>query len=372
MMSDSRTTFRVPPRAETVGSLLRPRALRDHYARTYEHRDADGPELDAAGLRAAADAAVREVVERQEQAGLDVVSDGEMRRAIFTSSFWDAVSGTEERASTTAFHDDEGEVDGPRSRIIARRLEKVASPGREEARFLSQITTRPFKVTLPAASNMLFPSTEIVPGAYPDRDALVTHFAAILNELAHDIVAEGGRYVQFDFPIYPLFGDPRHTQPADGTFERALQADGAVLAGLPDEVTTALHICRGNYRSRWIYEGSLEGVAERLFNELPYDRFLIEWDDVEREGDYSPLRHVPPGKTVVMGLVSSKTRAVEDEDEIVRRLDEASTYVDAGQLALSPQCGFASVFEGNEIDEDVQWRKIDLVCRVADRVWGRG
>lgn len=370
-MSDSRTNVRNVPRAETVGSLLRPRALRDHYARTYARREADGPELEREELERVADDAVREVVARQEQAGLDIVSDGEMRRAIFTSSFWDAVSGTEDRAAMTAFHDGDGEVDGPRSRVIVRRLAKVASPGRDEARFLRGITDRPFKVTLPAASNMRFPSTEIDPAAYPDRDQLVAHFVAILNELAHDITAEGGRYVQFDFPIYPLFGDPRHPQPPAGTLDKALRADAAVLDGLAGDVTTALHICRGNYRSRWIYEGSLEAVAERLFNELPYDRFLIEWDDVEREGDYSPLRHLPPGKTVVMGLISSKTRTIEDEDEIVRRLDEASAYTDLDRLALSPQCGFASVFEGNEIDEEVQWRKIDLVCRVADRVWGR-
>ena len=129
------------------------------------------------------------------------------------------------------------------------------------------------------------------------------------------------------------------------------------------------YVCRGNYRSSWLCEGSLEPVAERLFGELPYDVFLVEWDDVGRDGGYEPIRHVPPGGIMVMGLVSTKTRALETQDDLLRRLDEASRYLPLEQLALSPQCGFASVVEGNEIDEETQWRKLELVARVADRAW---
>jgi methionine synthase II (cobalamin-independent) len=140
---------------------------------------------------------------------------------------------------------------------------------------------------------------------------------------------------------------------------------------LPGGVTTALHVCRGNYRSRWLCEGSLEPVAERLFGELPYDAFLVEWDDVGRDGGYAPVRFVPPGRIAVMGLVSSKRPDLESEDEILRRLGEASAYLPYEQLGVSTQCGFASVIAGNEVDEDAQWRKLDLVARVADRVWPR-
>jgi 5-methyltetrahydropteroyltriglutamate--homocysteine methyltransferase len=132
-----------------------------------------------------------------------------------------------------------------------------------------------------------------------------------------------------------------------------------------------LHICRGNYRSRWLCSGSLEPVAERLFGELPYDAFLVEWDDIGRDGGYAPLRFAPAGRIVVMGVVSSKRRDVEADDDILRRLEEASRYLPFEQLALSTQCGFASVIEGNEIDEETQWRKLELVARVADRVWPR-
>jgi 5-methyltetrahydropteroyltriglutamate--homocysteine methyltransferase len=135
-------------------------------------------------------------------------------------------------------------------------------------------------------------------------------------------------------------------------------------------VTTALHVCRGNYRSRWLCEGSLEPVAERMFGELAYDAFLVEWDDVGRDGGYEPIRHVPPGKTMVMGLVSTKTPVLEEEDDLLRRLEGAARFLPLDRLALSPQCGFASVLEGNEIDVETQWRKLELVARVAERVWG--
>ena len=158
----------------------------------------------------------------------------------------------------------------------------------------------------------------------------------------------------------------------ESVVSKAIAADNAVLEGIPDHVTKAMHICRGNHRSRWMTEGSLEPVAERLFNELQYDRFLVEWDDVEREGDYSALRHVPKGgPQVVMGLVSTKTPEVESADDVQRRLEEAAKYLDMEQLGLSPQCGFASTWEGNELAEESQWQKLEVVAEVADRVWGR-
>jgi methionine synthase II (cobalamin-independent) len=152
---------------------------------------------------------------------------------------------------------------------------------------------------------------------------------------------------------------------------KALAADNAVLEGLPAGVTSGLHLCRGNFRSRWWAQGSLEPVAERMFGELGYDRLLVEWEDTERQGDYSPLRFVPEdGPIVVMGVVSSKLPELESDDEILRRMEAAARYLDISRLAISPQCGFASVWYGNELSEDDQWRKLELVTRTANKIWG--
>ena len=153
--------------------------------------------------------------------------------------------------------------------------------------------------------------------------------------------------------------------------DAAIATDAAVLEGIPDHVTTALHICRGNYRSSWMCEGSLEPVAERVFGELPYDAFLVEWDDLGRDGGYEPVRFLREGATMMMGIVSTKSPRLEAEDDLIRRMEQAAGYAGGMErLAISPQCGFASVMVGNEIDEDQQWRKLELVTRVAERLWG--
>jgi 5-methyltetrahydropteroyltriglutamate--homocysteine methyltransferase len=192
-------------------------------------------------------------------------------------------------------------------------------------------------------------------------------------------VEAGGIYLQFDFPLYPYLVDPTWVasfeargHPVADLVDAAIAADTAVLAGIPDEVTVALHICRGNFRSSWMCEGSLERVAERVFGGLPYDAFLVEWDDLGRDGGFEPVRYLREGSTMVMGILSTKTPVLEAEDDLLRKMDVAAGFVDGGmdRLAISPQCGFASVMVGNEIDEDTQWRKLELVARVADRLWG--
>jgi 5-methyltetrahydropteroyltriglutamate--homocysteine methyltransferase len=177
--------------------------------------------------------------------------------------------------------------------------------------------------------------------------------------------------------LYPYLVDSawverfeEHGYDVDDLLDAAIAADLAVLEGIPDEVTTALHICRGNFRSSWMCEGSLEPVAYRVFGELPYDAFLVEWDDLGRDGGYEPVRFLREGSTMVMGIVSTKTPALEGEDDIMRRMEQAAQIAGGmDRLAISPQCGFASVMIGNEIDEDTQWRKLELVARVADRLW---
>jgi 5-methyltetrahydropteroyltriglutamate--homocysteine methyltransferase len=374
------TTARTPARAEVVGSLLRPPTLRAAVDAVYEpgHHAmlAEEREKDLTALHRAEDDAVRDAVRRQIELGLDVVSDGELRRYMFTNSFYDAVEGVA-TDNVVAFTNARGERVELAVHAVKRRLRKIASPAAREAEFLAGITDHPFKVTLPAASLFTHPFG-VEPDAYESVEEFAAHAVAIERELIAEAVAAGCRYVQLDFALYPYLVDEAWAarfraagHSLDALLERALAADRSVLEGLPVGVTTGLHLCRGNYRSSWLCTGSLEPVAERMFTELPYDVFLIEWDDLERDGGYEPVRFTPPGRIVAMGLVSSKTRTVEAEDDVVRRLERASRFIPVDQLAISTQCGFASVMEGNEIDEETQWRKLDLVARVADRVWPR-
>jgi 5-methyltetrahydropteroyltriglutamate--homocysteine methyltransferase len=295
---------------------------------------------------------------------------------MFVNSFYDALEGVG-TSSEIAFRNDRGEAVTLSVPSVEARLRKVDSPGAREAAFLAGITDHPFKIAFPAASLFVHPFG-VSGDAYESPEEFVDHAIEIEGELIADAVAAGCRYVQLDFPLYPYLIDPDWSarfeaagHRLDELLDRAVAADSAVLDGIPDGVTTALHVCRGNYRSRWLCSGALDPVAERMFGQLAYDAFLVEWDDVGRDGGYEPIRFTPPGRVVVMGLVSSKRRELETDDEIVRRLDEAAAFLPTDQLALSTQCGFASVIEGNEIDEDTQWRKLELVVRVADRVWGR-
>ena len=361
------TAARAPARAEVVGSLLRPPEL----------KAAAATRADPVHLGEVADRAVEHAVRRQIELGLDVVSDGEFRRWMFLNSFYDAVDGVATDRSTIEFRNERGERVTLTVPSVERRLRKVASPAAREAEFLARLVDHPFKVAFPAASLFVHPFG-VSTSAYETSDEFVAHAISIERELIADAIAAGCRYVQLDFPLYPYLVDPEWSarfeaagHSVEALLDKAIEADRAVLAGIPDDVTTGIHVCRGNYRSRWLCTGSLKAVAERMFGELPYDVFLVEWEDVAREGGYEPIRFVPEGRVVVMGLVSSKRRELEAEDDVVRRLEEASRHLPVEQLAVSTQCGFASVIEGNEIDEETQWRKLELIARVADRVWAR-
>ncbi len=376
-MSDTRR----PARAEVVGSLLRPPRLRaavdELYGPGHSALLADERAKDRSRLEALEDEAIREVVRRQEEVGLDVVTDGEFRRWMFLNSFYDAVEGFD-TAKTVTFTGRGGDAVELHVHRVTERLRQVDSPAAREAAFMISATERPFKVTFPAASIFAHPFSfdAAEPGGYGSLDELVVHMIEIERGLISDAIGTGCRYVQLDFPLYPYLVDPSWIARFESAghdltdlVERSLAADRTVLEGLPPKVTSGLHVCRGNYRSSWMCEGSLEPVAEAMFS-LPYDVFLVEWDDIGRDGGFEALRLVPrPGPIVVMGIVSSKTRELEREDDLVRRLEEAAAYLPLDQLAISPQCGFASVVEGNDIDEDAQWRKLELVARVADRVW---
>lgn len=380
-------TPRSPVRAETVGSLLRPTRLRQAIAEVYDpgHTGILESERtkDLTRLHQIEDEAIAEAVQRQIDAGLDVVTDGEFRRYMFTNSFYDAVEGMEASPAAITFVDERGDriqYAGPP--MPRARLRKVDNPTVREVTYLRSLTRFPFKLTFPAASWFTFPfwwRPGITDRAYASQEEMLNHILAIERELVAEAIEAGARYVQFDFPIYPFLLDEgwlRRLRARDvdpqALLVRALAADRAVLEGIPEGVTRALHLCRGNHRSHWLASGSIEPIAERFFRELPYDRFLLEWEDTDREGGYEPLRHVPSGPVVVMGVVSTKRVALEREGDLLRRMDEATRYLDLEQFAISPQCGFASTLEGNLIGEDTQWRKLELVGRVADQLWGQG
>jgi len=395
-MSDAATTAdaplvaaarepRRPARAETIGSLLRPARLKSAMEAVYEpgHSailDAERHK-DLGGLHAVENEEIRSAVQRQIDAGLDVVTDGEFRRYMFTNSFFDSLSGLVANDMKLEFRGDDGSVvTYTGTPVIADRVRAVDNPAVREVEFLRSVTDYPFKVTFPAASFLGMPwtfRTGITDKAYRDRDELTSHLVEVLRSLVMEAIDAGATYVQFDYPSYPHLVDERWHEPIRMTggdpatlLGESIVADTEVIKGLPDHVTTALHICRGNHRSRWLCEGSLEPIAERMFSELPYDVFLVEWEDASRDGSYDPIRFLPKGPTLALGIISSKLRDLEPDDLVLQRIDEASAFLDVSQLAISTQCGFASTIEGNELSEDDQWAKLDLVGRVAQRVWG--
>ena len=372
-------TARAPARAETVGSLLRPfplkRAIEAFYSPGHSALHPEERASDRSTLRELEDDAIREAVRRQIACGLDVITDGEFRRWMFMNSFYDAVSGVR-TGKAVLFRNDRGAVELNVHEIVDR-LRPIDFPGSLEAAFMADAAGgHPFKVTFPAASIFAHPLTTVA-GGYVSREEFAAHAIEIERGLVADAVAAGARYVQFDFPLYPYLVDPvwiarfeERGARLEELVEAALASDTAVLRTIPDDVTVALHICRGNYRSSWMCEGSLETVAERVFGELPYDVFLVEWDDLGRDGGFAPIRFTRDGAIMVMGILSSKVRELEDEDDLLRQMDEAASIIGGMErLAISSQCGFASVMVGNEIDEGAQWRKLELVGRVADRLW---
>ena len=371
------------PRAEQVGSLKRsPQLIAANEAVYAPGRVAIEAQERARGmdeLYAIAEADTRRVVQRQLDLGLDVISDGEFRRYMFLNSLFDGITGFSSEVSKAKFKAADGSVIEWNMQFVVDRLEQVDSPAQREAAFMSSLTDRLYKVTFPAGSFLALPynwKADINGHAYASHRELVEHVVAIEKRMIADAVAAGCRYVQLDFPVYPFLCDPdwrarmqKHGYDLRETLELALWADREVIAGLPEHVRTGIHVCRGNNQSRYVAEGALDPVAEALFS-LPYDSFLIEWEDKARMGDYSALRHLPPGDSVVvLGIVSSKVPSLEHQDELLRELDRAALYIKTERLALSPQCGFASTLKGNLVSEDDQWRKLQLVADTARRYW---
>ncbi|HTB75837.1 MAG TPA: cobalamin-independent methionine synthase II family protein [Polyangiaceae bacterium] len=377
------STTKSVPRAEQVGSLKRSNRLvaanealyaPGHVAIEHSERARGLDEL-----YAIAQEDTLRVLKKQVEIGLDVVTDGEFRRYMFLNSLFDGITGFSSEVSKARFKAADGSVVEWNMQYVVDRVKQVDSPAAREAAFLADATDRLYKVTFPAGSFLALPynfKAEINGHAYESHRRLVEDVVAIEKRMIADVVAAGCRYVQLDFPVYPFLCDPdwkarmeKHGYAWKETLELAQWADREVIAGLPDHVRTGLHVCRGNNQSRHVAEGALDPVAETLFA-LPYDSFLIEWEDKARTGDYTALRHVPPGDSVVvLGIVSSKHPTLEKQDDLLRELDRASAYLEPGRLAISPQCGFASTLKGNLVTEDDQWRKLELVASTARRYW---
>jgi 5-methyltetrahydropteroyltriglutamate--homocysteine methyltransferase len=363
----------IPYRAEQVGSLLRPPELLDMRAAVTEGRATPGQ------LRAVEDRAIAEALQKQREIGLDILSDGEMRRGSWLTDMAEAVDGFVPDSVALEWKGPGGGVEVSTARAAGGKLRKMRKLTAHETPFLKRHAAGPFKITLPAPSNFLVASYKpgITETAYPTRAELLADVVQIVRDEIEWLVDQGVSYIQFDAPYYSHYLDPHQRDrlrqagiDPDRELENGIAGDNAAFRGLArDRVTYALHICRGNSRSRWYSEGAYDLIAETLFGTLDVDTFLLEYDD-ERSGGFQPLRSVPSGKNVVLGLITSKTPALESVDAVRRRIDEASRYLPLERLALSTQCGFASIARGNLLSLEDQWRKLDLVVKTARTVWG--
>jgi 5-methyltetrahydropteroyltriglutamate--homocysteine methyltransferase len=360
-------------RAEQVGSLLRPPEV---LAARAAH--ADG-RLPMAELQFLEDLAIQEAIQRQRDIGLDILSDGEMRRGSWLTDMADAVDGFVRQKVLMDWKGPGGGLEASTANAVGAKLRKVRKLTGHELPHLQALAPGQFKVTLPAPSNFMVASYKpgITDAFYPRHADLLRDLVEIVRDEVQWLVAEGVTYIQFDAPYYSHYLNPEHRgrmqeqgRDPDRELEEGIAADNASLAGVPrDKVEVALHVCRGNSRSRWYSEGGYGAIAEKLFGAMDVDRFLLEFDD-ERSGDFEPLRQVPRGRTVVLGLITTKEPRLESADELRRRIDSAARYIPIESLAISPQCGFASVAAGNLISMDDQWRKLELVADMARSVWG--
>jgi 5-methyltetrahydropteroyltriglutamate--homocysteine methyltransferase len=364
--------------AEHVGSLLRPPYL----LRAREAHEAG--ELTTAQLREVEDRAIAGLLDIQEQAGLTVFTDGEARRESWRAGLMESLGGVEPGSRTLRWYRDGKELSAEETlsdgMVAVARVSRKQDLTGVEAGFMAARAPGTFKITMISASmgGMIW-DRERSSAIYPAPNDLIEDLAAFqIAEIGGLVRERGVRWVQLDSLSYNQVIDPGATGGTRAAFrpeqvlDAAIRIDSKIVTAVKREhrdLTVGMHICRGNYRSSWMAQGGYEPVAERLFNEVPVNRFLLEYD-TERAGGFEPLRFVPPGPTVVLGLVTAKVPRLENRDDLLRRIDEAARYVPLEQLALSPQCGFASGSLGNLITVDDERRKLDLVVSVAGQVWG--
>jgi 5-methyltetrahydropteroyltriglutamate--homocysteine methyltransferase len=367
-----------PFRADHVGSLLRPPEL-------HEAREAHAAgKLDDEGLKAAEDAAIDEVVRMQEEVGLQSVTDGEFRRATWHMDFIYSIDGISKAPGNLAvkFHNAEGDIEWTPAAIHIDGKLGVSEPIFGEAfEYLQSVASdsQTPKLTIPSPSMVHYRGgrAAIDEDVYPEMDEFWADLTAAYAEQVRRVNALGCTYLQFDDTSLAYLNDPKQREmiaqqgssDVDHLHEAYIAHINEALADKPQGMAVTTHMCRGNFRSSWVAEGGYDFVAEALFNNLDVDGFFMEWDDA-RSGGFEPLRFVPKGKTVVLGLVTTKRGELESKDELKRRIEEATQYVDLDQLCLSPQCGFSSTVEGNALSREQQADKLRLIVETAQEVWG--
>ncbi|MFC4174444.1 5-methyltetrahydropteroyltriglutamate--homocysteine S-methyltransferase [Microvirga sp. GCM10011540] len=361
-----------PFRADMVGSLLRTRPLKE--ARDKHHRG----EISDEALKAVEDQEIKNLIKRQEEIGLQAVTDGEFRRAYWHFDFLEHLDGV------TSIEADSG-MNFKGGVGITKALRVTGKVGFSDHRmidhfrFVKENTSRVAKMTIPGPSMLHYRGGRkmMSMGVYPDMDDFYADVGAAYNKAVHAFYDAGCRYLQLDDISFAYLCDPNQREMlrerGDDPEKQPDIYAGMVREALkdkPSDLIITMHLCRGNFRSTFIASGGYEPVAETLFNAMPVDGYFMEWD-TDRAGGFEPLRFLPKGKSVVLGLVTSKTGTLESKDDIKRRIDEATKYVDLDQLCLSPQCGFASTEEGNTLAEDEQWAKLRMIVEIAEEVWGK-
>jgi 5-methyltetrahydropteroyltriglutamate--homocysteine methyltransferase len=357
-------------RAEVVGSLLRPAFLVE------ARRQLEAGEIDPAHFKSIEDRAVDEAIEVQTSAGIDVITDGEQRRYAFFGHLVDSMAGFDKHGGwAIPFRDESGEQLIFKRPVVVDKLRPLRSMAAEDFVYLRARAGRPAKVTMISAQQAAaYYDPEKSKAAYPTRDAYLADIVELSRREVDELVRLGCTYIQIDAPQYAALLDAelregyrkRGSDP-EKLIDTCIEMDNAIIEGHPG-VTFGIHICRGNNQSKFYAAGDYEPIA-RIFERTRFHRFLLEYDD-ERSGGFEPLKHVPEDRVVVLGLVTSKKPRLEPEDELKRRIEEASGYVPLERLGLSPQCGFASTMEGNRLTLADQRRKLELVGRVARSVWG--
>ena len=364
----------IPPfRADHIGSLLRPKKLREAFRK---HSVGEIPERE---LRAVQDECIREVIGVQESCGLPVVTDGEFRRVSYWEKFVRLTSGLEVRNAVFRFHDAQGHESEFTAPYVRAKVARSAPITLDEFRFVKEHTARTAKITMPAPSTLHFYRFNDWGdrSVYGDAPAFFAELGKVYQQEIAELATAGCRYVQIDEVAVAILCDPaaRDKVKAGGEEPERLvdlyiDAINQAVANRPQGMTIGVHVCRGNYKGMYLSEGGYDSVAEKFFTRTNVDHFLLEFDTA-RAGGFAPLRYVPRNKGVVLGLVSSKTPTLEKLDDLRRRADDAARYMDASRLAISPQCGFASSIGGNPVTEADERAKLKLCVEAAAAIWGR-
>lgn len=358
------------PKSDVIGSLLRPPALIEARAKL------DCGNLTPSEFKRIEDRAVDEAIALQENAGLDVVTDGEMRRYAFYGHLVEALEGFDRFGGwSITFRDGQGHDAALQRPVVVEKLRWRRQMSVEEFTYLRGRTKRPVKVTLVSAQQAAaYYDADRSHGAYATRDAYLADLVDFTRREIAELSRLGCEYVQIDAPQYAALLDEniregyrqRGSDP-DKMLDACIELDNAIIDGHPG-MTFGIHICRGNHKSMFYASGGYDRIAGQVFRRARFQRFLLEYDD-ERSGTFEPLRHVPDDRVVVLGLVSSKTPRMESEEELRTRIAEAARIIPMERLALSPQCGFASTHEGNTLTADDQRRKLELVAATSRSVW---